>query len=148
MTSSRWRSAIRLLARRMQRAIDVDRRKAERVPDLRLRDRKAEVVAVGEPDDLEPGVELADEVGEAFLGMSPADVDQPSPQDRLVDQRRPPESAGQRRPFRHFQDAGARGLDDLRRRQGRDAMVHGAQYEDVQVAEVGWNSNVTICRPA
>ncbi len=114
----------------------MDRREAERVSEFGLGDRQGEAVAVREPDGVQTGVQLADEVGDPLLGLAPSVVEEPLAQDGLVDERHPPEGPLDRRSCPELQDAVTWDVHDHRGRHGRDGVVHLVQDEHVHVAEV------------
>ena len=123
-------------AQALEHPVHVDVGQSHGVGNLDLREGQIVGAVAREPHSLQTQQELAQQVGDALLGGSCADVDQPLAQRRLVHQRAPPQGPGQRRPLGHLQDARPGDVHHPARRQRGDVVVHGAQDEYVQVAEV------------
>jgi len=76
-------------------------------------------------------------VGDALIGRTPADVDQPFSQNGFVHQGAPPERTRDHRVMRRDGiDGRARDVDDLTLGDGADVVVHMVEDEDVEVTEV------------
>jgi hypothetical protein len=113
---------------------------SERVRKLGLRDREIESFVTRQAHDLEPQVQLAQEMRDPRVGTPPTHVDEPLAQNGLILQHRPPERPSERRA--RFQDVENRltgKIGDLARRQCADRMIHLVEDEDMQIAGVAGN---------
>ena len=111
-------------------------RQSGRVPDLGLGERKLVAVVGNEADNPQSRQQLAKQVTDPRYGLTLTDVEEPFPQRGFIDQRRIPDCTSNSRSFHQFQDAMPRDINQPARRQSPDAMVHGFQDENVEIAEI------------
>ncbi len=120
--------------------IGVENGKAERVGKFLLRDRQIESTVGDESGGGQPYHEFAEKVRYPSLCWPLSQANDPFPQDRLVDERGPPEGTGDgRMVVGQIHDRLARNIDNGERRECHDAVVHTSKDRDMQIAEVPWN---------
>ena len=124
-------------AQLLDRPVRVDDGQAEHVGERALADRKLEGGTVDASDDLQPQIELAQEVREAALRLAAAEAEDPVALDGGVDRDHRGHDAGEMRmPLGDVPQDGMIDECDAAVGQGHDGVIHDPQVEAVEVDEV------------
>ncbi|MGY3491089.1 hypothetical protein ACVW1B_000508 [Bradyrhizobium sp. USDA 4502] len=98
-----------LLPQFLQRAVDVDRRKSETISKIGLRNREVEITVARSTDSPQSTMDFGEKVGHTLVRGPAADIDDPFPKNRRVNERFAPKRTC------HIRALLAQGLDRFMR---------------------------------
>lgn len=121
----------------LQNPIDLNGRKAQRIADVGQPQRSL-IEAVGaQADRIEPQRHLAKQMGDAFMGRAPTEIEHPGAEDRTIGDDVAPERMGQAEAMaREVVQAGVGDIPDGGRSQGGHAEVHGLEMQSLQIGDI------------
>ncbi|MCP1834021.1 hypothetical protein ACVIHH_001299 [Bradyrhizobium sp. USDA 4518] len=118
----------------LQRAVDVDRRKSETISKIGLRNREVEITVARSTDSPQSTMNFGEKVGHTLVRGPAADIDDPFPKNRRVNERFAPKRTC------HIRALLTQGLDrfmrDEAKRAGcqrREIVVHDVEVEALQI---------------